>query len=148
MLSILLYGLFTRPHIEEGGRGRTGLQIKSSVSLTAELNLKNTASTQSKWQAVEGELNHFAAIKSQTVILKFIYVSFTICINTQWDILQFKNQLIPFSYLQLTGMQTYFTLIQNVKKCSLLWHSIYNMWLSNAIWLLRWYLKVSVDLPE
>lgn len=28
------------------------------------------------------ELNHFAAIKSQTVILKLIYVSFTICIPT------------------------------------------------------------------
>lgn len=28
-------------------------------------------------------MNHFTAIKSQTVILKFIYVSFTTCIKTQ-----------------------------------------------------------------
>lgn len=44
--------------------------------------LQHTAFVQSKWQAVEGELNHFAAIKSQTVILKLIYVSLTICILT------------------------------------------------------------------
>ena len=88
MVSALLYGLFTRPctSIEEGGRGRTGLQIKPRCTNIIAAQLQHTALVQSKWQAVEGELNHFAAIKSQTVILKLIYVSFTICIRTLWDI--------------------------------------------------------------
>lgn len=31
LLSLLFGGLFTKPRLEEGGRGRTGLQIKPLI---------------------------------------------------------------------------------------------------------------------
>lgn len=52
--------------------------------IAVKLDLQNTASVQSKWQAVEGELNHFAAIKKKqkkkTNIEIHLYVSFSIWI--------------------------------------------------------------------
>lgn len=84
MLSVLLCGLSERTRVPEGGRGRTGLPIKTRLTLLA-AQLQHTALVQSKYHSVEGELNHFTAIKKPNgdIEMNLQYVSFTICIPTR-----------------------------------------------------------------